>query len=242
MQITYDREADAFALVAPGAKSARTVRVSEGVNFDYDLEGKLISIEILNASRVLSADLLAVMPLAEVRLTLSEAAERAELSPDTLRSLINKRRLIGQKQGRDWTVSLAELYMYLDSRQSSGRPGQRVSTQSLRTGDVRHVVAQSEGGTYRIARLSKVQQHPYGGSTAGKRDVHTVHNHSGGWVNKVAGEIVSKHGTQENALERARTIAKQNKAEHVIHGRDGKIRDKKSYGNDPTPPRDKGKR
>ena len=71
------------------------------------------------------------------------------------------------------------------------------------------------------------------------KDVHTVPKQGGGWVNKVGGEVVSKHRTQENASERGRSIAKQNKSEHLIHGRDGKIRDKNSYGDDPNPPKNK---
>jgi Uncharacterized protein conserved in bacteria (DUF2188) len=39
----------------------------------------------------------------------------------------------------------------------------------------------------------------------------------------------------------ARDIAKNNKAEIVIHGKDGRIQDKDSYGNDPNPPKDKVK-
>jgi hypothetical protein len=45
--------------------------------------------------------------------------------------------------------------------------------------------------------------------------------------------------TQKQAIQVAREIAKNQKSEVVIHGRDGKIRDKDSYGNDPNPPRDK---
>jgi uncharacterized protein YdaT len=45
--------------------------------------------------------------------------------------------------------------------------------------------------------------------------------------------------TQRDAISVAREIAKNNKAELVIHGKDGKIRDRDSYGNDPIPPRDK---
>ncbi|MFZ5862380.1 MAG: DUF2188 domain-containing protein [Nitrospirota bacterium] len=48
----------------------------------------------------------------------------------------------------------------------------------------------------------------------------------------------SHHQTQAEAIEAAREIAKHQGVEVVIHGRDGKIRDKDSYGNDPMPPRD----
>jgi len=45
--------------------------------------------------------------------------------------------------------------------------------------------------------------------------------------------------TQSAAIGRAREIAIRDKAEVVIHGRDGQIRDKDSYGKDPNPPRDR---
>ena len=61
-----------------------------------------------------------------------------------------------------------------------------------------------------------------------------------GWA--VVGEGNSRdtsvHSTQGAAIERAREIAKNSRSEVVIHGMDGKIRDKDSYGNDPFPPRD----
>ena len=49
----------------------------------------------------------------------------------------------------------------------------------------------------------------------------------------------SQHGTQAEAIEAARETARNQRAEVVIHGRDGRIRDKDSYGNDPNPPRDR---
>lgn len=45
--------------------------------------------------------------------------------------------------------------------------------------------------------------------------------------------------TQKDAVEYGRKIAINQKSELVIHGTDGKIRDKDSYGNDPFPPKDR---
>lgn len=42
--------------------------------------------------------------------------------------------------------------------------------------------------------------------------------------------------TQREAIERAREIAINQQSEVVIHGRDGRFRDRNSYGNDPYPP------
>lgn len=52
-----------------------------------------------------------------------------------------------------------------------------------------------------------------------------------------ASRDTSHHSTQSDAIGTATEIAKNQKSEVVIHGEDGKIRDKKSYGNDPFPPR-----
>jgi uncharacterized protein YdaT len=61
------------------------------------------------------------------------------------------------------------------------------------------------------------------------------------WGVKGAGnsKATEKFDTQKEAIERAREIAKNQESEVVIHGRDGKIRDKDSYGPDPNPPKDK---
>lgn len=45
--------------------------------------------------------------------------------------------------------------------------------------------------------------------------------------------------TQKQAIDYARSIAINQQSELIIHGRDGRIRDKDSYGNDPFPPKDK---
>jgi uncharacterized protein YdaT len=42
--------------------------------------------------------------------------------------------------------------------------------------------------------------------------------------------------TQHQAIERARQIAQSQQSDVVIHGKDGKIRERDSYGNDPNPP------
>ena len=63
---------------------------------------------------------------------------------------------------------------------------------------------------------------------------------SGKWAvkgdgSKRASKVVS---TQKEAIDVARQIARNQGSDVVIHGRDGKIRDKDSYGNDPFLPRD----
>lgn len=43
--------------------------------------------------------------------------------------------------------------------------------------------------------------------------------------------------TQNEAIEKARNIARNQQTELYIHGRDGRIRDRRSYGSDPFPPK-----
>lgn len=61
----------------------------------------------------------------------------------------------------------------------------------------------------------------------------------GGWVVKGEGsrKATSVHETQKQAITAARGIAKNQKSEVFVHGRDGRFRDRISYGNDPFPPR-----
>lgn len=74
---------------------------------------------------------------------------------------------------------------------------------------------------------------------ARKRDIHVV-KHDDGWATRREGasRAGSVHDTQKQAIEKAKGTAKREGLEVVIHGRDGKIRDSDSYGNDPFPPRD----
>lgn len=44
--------------------------------------------------------------------------------------------------------------------------------------------------------------------------------------------------TQAEAVEAGKEIAQNQDSELLIHGRNGKIRARESYGNDPFPPRD----
>ena len=72
------------------------------------------------------------------------------------------------------------------------------------------------------------------------KNIHTVFNSGRGmWENKKEGSPspVSSHNTKNNALDKAEKIAGQAKVEHFIHGKDGKIQERNSYGNDPFPPR-----
>lgn len=75
-----------------------------------------------------------------------------------------------------------------------------------------------------------------------KRNQHVVPL-GNGWAVKGEGNIkytaITERKSEATVI--ARSIAKNNKSEIVIHGKDGKIQDKDSYGNDPVPKKDKVK-
>jgi len=70
---------------------------------------------------------------------------------------------------------------------------------------------------------------------------HIVRRPDGNWAVKGEGNkrASSLQPTQERAIRDATRIARRKGAEVVIHGRDGKIRDKDSYGRDQYPPKDR---
>ncbi len=72
------------------------------------------------------------------------------------------------------------------------------------------------------------------------KNQHVTPHPDGGWQVKGEGNekatVVTT--TKAEAVEKGREIAKNQGSELVIHGKDGKIQDKDSYGNDPCPPKD----
>ena len=73
-------------------------------------------------------------------------------------------------------------------------------------------------------------------------DVHVVPSATrpGKFVAKEAGnpKPLTRPSSQSSTIEKAIPVAKENRSEVVIHRRDGTIRDKDSYGNDPASSRD----
>lgn len=63
--------------------------------------------------------------------------------------------------------------------------------------------------------------------------------HEEGWAVRGAGNsrATSVHETQAQAIERGREIAQNQSSELLIHGRNGQIRERDSFGNDPFPPK-----
>lgn len=70
------------------------------------------------------------------------------------------------------------------------------------------------------------------------KDQHVV-PHGDGWAVRGAnnGRATAVHTTQRAAISDAREIARNQNSELLIHGRNGQIRARDSYGNDPHPPK-----
>jgi len=73
------------------------------------------------------------------------------------------------------------------------------------------------------------------------KNQHVVPTPNGNWGVRGEGnsKITKETPTQAQAIDIARDIAKNQGSEVVIHRKDGTIRDKDSFGNDPCPPKDK---
>jgi len=72
-----------------------------------------------------------------------------------------------------------------------------------------------------------------------KPNIHVVPRPDGWGVKKEGNQRDSSHhDTQKAATQTAIDAAKKTGAEVLVHGTDGKIRSKDSYGNDPNPPKD----
>ena len=71
-----------------------------------------------------------------------------------------------------------------------------------------------------------------------KRSQHVVPSPAG-WVVKSAGakKATRVFHTQDKAIDAARRIARNQRTELVVHGRDGRIREKSTYSKDPFPPK-----
>lgn len=71
-----------------------------------------------------------------------------------------------------------------------------------------------------------------------RKNQHVV-PHDDGWAVRGAGNrrATSVHDTQAAAAAQARGIARNQGTELLIHGRDGRIRERDSLGHDPHPPK-----
>lgn len=72
MKIEYDKEVDALYIRIQEKKVARTKEIEEGVNLDFDAEGKVVGLEIIGATERYSREDL--FKLSAENLMMTEAA------------------------------------------------------------------------------------------------------------------------------------------------------------------------
>lgn len=71
-----------------------------------------------------------------------------------------------------------------------------------------------------------------------RKGQHVVPN-GGKWSVRRTGaaRASGSYATQQEAIERGRELASSQHTELYVHGRDGRIRERSSYGKDPFPPK-----
>ncbi len=65
MKVTYDREVDAVYLSLSHLKPQGVIEVAEGINIDVTEDGKVVGIELLDASEKVQLDTLLTYEIAE---------------------------------------------------------------------------------------------------------------------------------------------------------------------------------
>ncbi len=72
------------------------------------------------------------------------------------------------------------------------------------------------------------------------KKIHVI-PHQGEWAvrHNSVGRPAKLFEKKAEAVKWGRAMAKKEKTEFVIHGRDGKVQNSDSYGHDPCPPKDK---
>ena len=74
---------------------------------------------------------------------------------------------------------------------------------------------------------------------ANRKNVHVVQRGDQWGTLREGGQRASQvFDTQALAIQAGRQLARQGQGELLIHGQDGRIRARYSYGNDPCPPKD----
>lgn len=126
MRITYDERVDILVVSlgdlreSPGAEE-----VAPGVYLDIADDGRVLGLEILDASKKYPREVLSQHPAHhDEPIALAEAARTLGVTPQALQKAIVRGRLEGKKVGKTWTTTIAALTRYTNSRAHEG-PGSR---------------------------------------------------------------------------------------------------------------------
>ena len=93
MRITYDTEVDALTIVVSREDVARTVDVGKGRMIDFDENGNLVALEILDVSA--GIELADLVDRYDLRPVLEQLADYVRMGRDVLRDDSDLRALVG---------------------------------------------------------------------------------------------------------------------------------------------------
>lgn len=123
MRIQYDQEVDILTidLVDDLSDSPGATELAPGLYADITADGRLLSLEILNASAKYPREVLLKHPANyDEPISLAGAAVVAGCTVKALQLAIQRGRLAGKKIGRNWTTTDRALADYLNSRKHEG--------------------------------------------------------------------------------------------------------------------------
>jgi uncharacterized protein YuzE len=117
LKIEYEPEVDILTIYLqdPNTPLSHSSEAESGVILNYDKDGSLSSIEILDASKRYPAGQLASQSVDEF-IDLRTAAKLSTIAPVTLRTQAEKGKLWAIRLGGQWVTTRERLQQYIDSR------------------------------------------------------------------------------------------------------------------------------
>ncbi len=117
LKIDYEPEVDILTIYLqnPETPLSHSTETESGVILNYTEDGKLSTVEIMDASKRYPHGQLAAHSLDEL-IDLRTASKLAAIAPVTLRTQAGKGRLWAIRLGGQWVTTRERLQQYLDSR------------------------------------------------------------------------------------------------------------------------------
>lgn len=122
MRMYYEPKGDILVIeLGDVSESPGAQKLAPGVYVDVTEGGKVLAMEINNASRVYPRATLEALGGKPPRpITIDEAAEFLGVSDRAVRAAISRGRLEAEKVGRDWVTTAAALKAYMASNKGTG--------------------------------------------------------------------------------------------------------------------------
>ena len=144
-------------------------------------------------------------------------------------------------KGRDRTVYPRDDGRWANKRNDADRASSLHTTQRDAEKAAREMLGNQGGGELTImGRDGKIGSKDTiaPGALMSKGSIHVVSRSDGGWSVRKTGDsrACGKFASQSEAISCARSVAISSRGEIIIHGRDGRVRARDSYGVDRCPP------